>query len=458
MNTLIVLALAAVIILFLGVLNLKNWILPVAIAGFILALGLNLDDWGASRAYFSNMLITDNFSVSFGSLIILSALFVMLLSFHYYKNQDQAPEGIYSIILFSVIGALVMISSGNLVNFFIGLEIMSISLYLLAGSEKKSIASNEAAMKYFLMGSFASAFLLFGIALLFGATGSLYFHDIAQYSITHVGSSPLIFKAGVLLVALGMSFKVGAVPFHFWVPDVYQGSPAIITTFMITAIKVAGFAAFLRLTNDCFPGDNAIWSGTLAIIAASSIIVGNLAAIGQPSAKRMLAYSSIAHTGYLLIAIVCLQANSSSVILFYSYAYVFANLGAFAILIALRESAGNTSLDSLNGLGKLNKLSAIAFTIAMLSLTGIPPLAGFMAKYNLFALAIQHGYLWLVIIAILGSVVSIFYYFRPIINIYMKPADIKSLNLNSISTFTIILITLFSLVLGFIPGWIMSWI
>jgi NADH-quinone oxidoreductase subunit N len=458
MNTLIVLALFAVIILFLAVLNLKNWILPIAIGGLIIAFGLNLDEWGAPRAYFNNMLIIDNFSVSFGSLIMLSSFFVFLLSFNYYKNENKAPEGIYSIILFSIIGALVMISSGNLVNFFIGLEIMSISLYLLAGSEKKSIASNEAAMKYFLMGSFASAFLLFGIALLFGATGSLYFRDIAQYSSAHTGSAPLIFKAGVLLVALGMSFKVGAVPFHFWVPDVYQGSPSLITTFMITAIKVAGFAAFLRLTNDCFPGDNAIWSGTLAIIASLSIIVGNLAAIGQTSAKRMLAYSSIAHTGYLLIAIVCLQTNSSNVILFYSYAYVFANLGAFAILIVLREVSGNTSLESFNGLGKLNKLSAIAFTIAMLSLTGIPPLAGFMAKYNLFTLAIQHGYLWLVIIAILGSVVSIFYYFRPIINIYMKPADRKTISLTNIATLTIILITLFSLVLGFIPGWIMGWI
>jgi NADH-quinone oxidoreductase subunit N len=227
---------------------------------------------------------------------------------------------------------------------------------------------------------------------------------------------------------------------------------------MITAIKVAGFAAFFRLTNDCFPGDNAIWTGTIALIAAASIIVGNLAAIGQSSVKRMLAYSSIAHTGYLLIAITCLQFNSSRVILYYSYAYVFANLAAFAVLIVLREFSGNSSLESFNGLGKLNKLAAITFTIAMFSLTGIPPLAGFMAKYNLFALAIQHGYLWLVIIAILGSVVSIFYYFRPIINIYMKPADLKPISLNYIATFSLFIITLISLIIGFVPGWIMGWI
>jgi NADH-quinone oxidoreductase subunit N len=227
---------------------------------------------------------------------------------------------------------------------------------------------------------------------------------------------------------------------------------------MITSIKVAGFAAFLRLTIDCFPGDNGIWTGSLAIISAMSIIIGNLGAMGQTSVKRMLAYSSIAHTGYLLIALVCLQINSAPVILFYSYAYVFANLAAFAILIVLRDFTGNSSIDSFNGLGKLNTLSAIAFTIAMLSLTGIPPLAGFMAKYNLFTLAIQHGYLWLVIVAILGSVVSIFYYFRPIINIYMKPAEIKTFSLSSIPSITVFLITLFSLVLGFVPGWIMSWI
>ena len=204
MNALIILALSAVILLFLGVMNVKNWILPVALAGIIIAIGLNLDDWGAVRAYFNNMFITDAFSVSFGCLIMLSAFFVLLLSFNYYNKQNKAPEGIYSIILFSLIGALVMIASGNLVNFFIGLEIMSISLYLLAGSEKTSVASNEAAMKYFLMGSFASAFLLFGIALLFGATGSMYFHDIAQYSTTHAGNTPLLFKAGVLLIALGL--------------------------------------------------------------------------------------------------------------------------------------------------------------------------------------------------------------------------------------------------------------
>ena len=457
MNTLIVLATTAVILLFLTVFNLKKWILPVAITGLILALGLNMDEWGAPRTWY-NMIIIDNFSVSFGSLIMLSTLFVFFLSYLYYKNQNKAPEGIYSIILFSVIGALVMISSINLVNFFIGLEIMSISLYLLAGSEKKSIASNEAAMKYFLLGSFASAFLLFGIALLFGATGSLYFKDIALYSNTHIGTSPLMFKAGILLVALGISFKVGAVPFHFWVPDVYQGSPTIITAFMITAIKVAGFAAFLRLTLSCFPGDNAIWTGSIAIIAAASIIIGNLAALGQSSVKRMLAYSSIAHTGYLLIAIVCLQLSSSQVILYYSYAYVFANLAAFAVLIVLREISGNSSIETFNGLGKLNKLSAITFTLAMLSLTGIPPLAGFMGKYNVFALAIQNGYLWLVIIAILGSVISIFYYFRPIISIYMKPSELKEFSLTGIGTLTIVVITLISLIIGFVPGWIMGWI
>jgi NADH-quinone oxidoreductase subunit N len=313
-----------------------------------------------------------------------------------------------------------MVSSGNLAMFFIGLEIMSIALYVLAGSNKNTRAGNEAAMKYFLMGSFASAFLLFGIALLFGASGSLYHKDIYDFALNASGSLPLLYKAGVVLVVIGMAFKIAVAPFHFWAPDVYEGSPTVITTFMISVVKVAGFAAFFRLAQTVFPAALDVWVNTIAILAAISIIVGNFTALFQKDMKRMLAYSSISHTGYVLLAIIAFNEYSANALLLYSIAYVLSNISAFAILIVIRQNGGNSLYDAFNGFGKNNKLLSVCLTIAMLSLTGIPPLAGFIAKYAVFVSALNSGWLWLVLIAILGSVVSIFYYFRPFIYVWFR--------------------------------------
>ena len=227
-------------------------------------------------------------------------------------------------------------------------------------------------------------------------------------------------KAGVLLISIGMAFKVAAVPFHFWAPDVYHGSPTLITSYMITVVKAAGFAAFLRLTITCFGIDTHLWSQTIAVIAALSIVFGNIGALTQTRTKRMLAYSSIAHTGYILIALVAAQKSASAVLLYYSIAYILSNLSAFIVVIMVKKSVGNSTIDSFNGLSKVHPLVAFCTAISFLSLTGIPPLAGFMAKYYVFTSALSYRYIWLVVVAILGSVVSIFYYFRPIINMYMK--------------------------------------
>lgn len=456
MNTILALAVLGVITMFLGVFNRKRLILPVIIAGLLVSLGLAMADWGSAKSWFSNMLISDNFTVAFSSLMIVATFFTALLSVQYYRKESSSLDGIYAIMVFSLLGGLVMIASGNLVSFFIGLEIMSISLYLLAASHKTSAESSEAGMKYFLMGSFASAFLLFGITLMFGASGSMYYQDIASYSITQGSHAPMLFKAGVLLLALGMAFKIGAVPFHFWVPDVYHGSPTIITTFMITVIKAAGFAAFLRLTMMVFPGENVVWNHSLAVISALSIILGNVAAVAQTKVKRMLAYSSIAHTGYILIAVIALQGKAAPVVFYYSIAYILANLAAFGVVIVLRQATGDGSFEAFNGLSKINKLGAFAFAIGMFSLTGIPPLAGFMAKYNVFILALQNNYLWLVIIAIIGSAVSIYYYFRPVINSYMKDPGENAYESISLTSVSLLVLTLLAILVGFIPGWIMS--
>jgi len=453
MNTLIALSVLAVVTLFLGIFNFKRWLLPVIILGLVVALGLNLADWGQVKNYYSNMFFTDNFFVAFGGLMIFSTIIVFLMSVQYYKDETRSLEGIYAILLFSLVGGMIMISSSNLVTFFIGIEIFSISLYLLAGSHRGSHFSNEAAMKYFLMGSFASAFLLFGITLLYGATGSLYNQDISKFINEHSGQIPALLKAGILFVSIGMAFKVAAAPFHFWAPDVYHGSPTLITGYMVTTVKIAGFAAFLRLTQTCFGNDHTIWAYSLAAIAALSIIVGNFGALMQSRIKRMLAYSSIAHTGYILVALVALQTSTSTVFLYYSAAYIISNLAAFMVVIMMKQTLGNTGFESFNGLAKANPLIALSMAVAMLALTGIPPLAGFMGKYLVFASAMEGGYAWLVIIAVVGSIVSIFYYFRPIINMYMKqPEHNEKLVASKLSIGILVFLTLISLVLGLIPG------
>lgn len=457
MNTIIAISILGVITLFLGIFNLKRWLLPVIIVGLVISLGLDIADWGPAKYYFSNMFFTDKFFVSFAGLLILSTIVTFLISAQYYKEETRSLEGIFAIILFSLVGGLIMISSGNLATFFIGLEILSISLYLLAGSHKNSSFSNEAAMKYFLMGSFASAFLLFGIALVYGATGSLYNKDIALFINTNAWNLSSLLKAGVFLISIGMAFKVAAVPFHFWAPDVYHGSPTLITSYMITVVKAAGFAAFLRLTTTCFGLDADLWAQNIAIIAALSIVVGNIGALTQTRTKRMLAYSSIAHTGYILIALVAAQKSASAVLFYYSIAYILSNLSAFIVVIMVKKSVGNSGIDSFNGLAKVNPVVALCAAISFLSLAGIPPLAGFMAKYIVFTSALLQGYIWLVVIAILGSIISIFYYFRPIINMYMKKPDYERIDAPKLSLVVLVILTILTVVIGFVPGLILGW-
>lgn len=422
MNTIIALSVVAVLTLFLGAFNKKKILIPVVLTGLLVSAGFIIADWGYSSSYFGNMLITDNFTNAFNLVMIFSAILVFLLSYQYYRNSERTLEDVFGVTLFSLIGAIVMVTSGNLAMFFIGLEIMSIALYVLAGSNKTSRAGNEAAMKYFLMGSFASAFLLFGIALLYGASGSLYHKDIYDYALNSE-SLPLLYKAGVILLVVGLAFKIAVAPFHFWAPDVYEGSPTFITTFMVSVVKVAGFAAFFRLAQTVFPGATDVWMNTIAILAAVSIIVGNFTAVFQNDIKRMLAYSSISHTGYVLLAIVAFNEYSAMALLLYSVAYVLANVAAFGVLIVLRQNEGGSTYESLNGYGKRNKVLSVGITLAMLSLTGIPPLAGFIAKYAVFVSALNSGWLWLVLIAVLGSVVSIYYYFRPLINVWFKSSE-----------------------------------
>ncbi len=457
MYAIITISIVALIVLFFGAIQKKAPLLPIIYVGLPLAFLLHLLEWNKNIHYYNEMYIADNFSIAFNGVLIFTTLLVFIFAPVYYKPVNRPLEDIYALILFALVGGLIMTGFGNLLMLFVGIETLSLSLYILAGSKKFDPNSNEAAMKYFLTGSFASGFLLFGIALLYGASGSMNLEEIKQYVILHQANMPGMLTIGLILVAIGMSFKIGAAPFHFWAPDVYEGSPTLITTFMATVGKVAAIAAFFRLMQSSFGEVESIWKITLTIFAIATILIGNLSAFYQDNVKRMFAYSGIAHAGYMLIAIIALKQEASGVLLLYSISYTIATITAFAVLILVREETGTFSIKAFDGLSKHNPTEAFAMTIAMLSLAGIPPLVGFAAKYNLFVSAIEQGNLPLVIVAIIGSMISVYYYIRPVIAMYAnEPSATSAIDSSSNYKKQIILAAFLMIVLGLIPGVIVN--
>ena len=452
MKAIIALSILAILNMFFGVKKKKGVLLPLIFFGLLVTMGLNIMDWGTSVHYFNEMFIADNFSIAFSSVLILIGILVFMFAGIYYKGVERPLEDVYALIIFAIIGGIQMASFGNLILFFIGLETLSISFYILAGSKKFDIASNEAAMKYFLTGSFATGFLLFGIALVYGVSGSFNLEAINTYVVSMHGKVPPLFIAGMLLIFIGMFFKIAAVPFHFWSPDVYTGSPTLITAFMTTAGKTASVAAFYRLASVAFVSMHEVLLPTLLFVSVATIVVGNLSAVYQDNLKRMFAYSGVAQSGYILMAIIVLGPKSAGVLLFFTLSYVIATITAFAVLMLIREERGTFFVLAFRGLARNNPIEAAAMAVAMMSLAGIPPLAGFMAKYNLFALTAEGGYIWLVVVAVLGSMVSIFFYFKPIMASYFS----DGLPQHKIETsiyfkVNIIICTALMIILGFIP-------
>jgi len=452
MGALISATVLGMIIMFLGIMEKKKWILPVIILGLIISFGINLTEWNGNHHYFKEMMIVDNFSVAFNGVLIFTSALVFMFSGNYYRRVERPLEDVYSLMLFALAGAVVMTSFSNLVMLFIGIEILSISMYILAGSKKFDLASNEAAVKYFLTGSFATGFLLFGIALIYGSTGSFNLNDIASFTSLNVYSLSSYFRVGLILIMIGLSFKLAVAPFHFWAPDVYHGSPTLITAYMSTVVKIAGIAAFYRLFDICFSNISGLWVNTLLIFSVATILIGNLAGLYQNNMKRLLAYSSIAHAGYMIMGIVAINEMSAGALLLYSASYSIVTIAAFGIIILVREVRHNDDIETFNGLARTNPYMAFTLTIAMLSLTGIPPLAGFTAKYYIFTTAMENGYLWLVIVALLGSAVSAVYYFRPIIAMYLKEGDWPAIPVTTTYRIQLISITILTLLLGLIPS------
>lgn len=397
----------------------KNYLAYVSLLFLILCGIIGIRFWNKGYSYFNRNLILDNFSLFLSFILIIATSFVILLSMKYISLQDANHGEFYSLLLFALSGMMIMVSSSDLLVIFLGLEVLSISSYALAGLRRKDEKSSEAAIKYFLLGSFASAFLIYGLALLYGASHSTEILTIIDYFKSE-RSLTLMALIGLGMVIIGFGFKIAAVPFHMWTPDVYEGAPTPVTAFFSVGPKAVGFAVLLRIFYPYWKvalNSQAIF-WLLWIICVLTMIVGNFVALRQTNVKRILAYSSIAHAGYLLIAILS-QDNTSLV--FYLTVYLFMNIGAFAAVIALsKKDKEYLELEDYAGIGFKYPWIGATFSIFLLSLAGFPPTGGFLAKFYVFVGAVKQGLVPLVIIGVLASLVSVFYYLRVIVYMYMR--------------------------------------
>ncbi|MBB4800641.1 NADH-quinone oxidoreductase subunit N [Flavobacterium nitrogenifigens] len=424
MNTLIAITGLGIFCLLFEILNLRKAIIPITILGLIGVLAINFCEFGTEQSYYNNMIAVSKFSTAFSSLFIVLTIFLVALSHNFYQNHQTKISDYVAIKVFLLAGAVAMVSFGNLAMFFLGIEILSIALYVLAASDRLNIKSNEAGMKYFLMGSFASGIILFGICLIYGAMGTFDISEIHESALS--AELPIWFPIGLILMIIGMLFKVAAVPFHFWAPDVYEGSPALTTALMSTLAKVVAIATLFKLIS----GMNVISSlenqdllhtfeVIVVIISIASMCVGNIMALRQVNVKRMLAFSGISHAGFMLMTLLTVSA-SAGVLLYYTTAYALSGIAAFSVILYVCRDQENEDITNFHGLGKTNPLLAAILTASLLSMAGIPIFSGFFAKLFLFNQTIQAGYIGLVIVAVINSIISVGYYFKLIIAMYSK--------------------------------------
>lgn len=412
--------------------------------------------WGQSLIGFSQMTSLDGYALFLDGLLAIIGIIVVLLTLRYNNDRGIMRGEFYPLLLFSISGMMLMAHAVNLLVVFIAVELLSIPLYVLCGIARPRADSEESSLKYFLLGAFASGFLVYGIALMYGATGSTQLSVIASKITSGTLQNPLYLYAGVGLLLVGLGFKVAAVPFHMWTPDVYAGAPTTVTAFMATATKAAGFAAVLRVFLFGLAPLITTWQPIIAVLAALTMIIGNVIALAQMNLKRMLAYSSIAHAGYVLIGVATGNEMGTIGVLFYLASYAFTTLTAFAVMTLLGTVDGeDQSLEAYAGLIHRKPMAALVMALAMLSLTGIPPTAGFAGKYFLFQAAVASGLVWLAVIGVITSVISAYFYLRVIVTMFMRepgaqPAAFgaSSLARNIAIGFT----ALATLVLGILPA------
>ncbi|MGN6802511.1 MAG: NADH-quinone oxidoreductase subunit N [Ginsengibacter sp.] len=460
MNAIILSALWGVVMMFGGVFFKKStapkyW----AIAGIIIVLAGNLFEF-FGYPFFNvdtkGMLHFDAFGLVFNSVAFICTLIFFLLNGKDFEKIGMHVSEYFCLLFFVLCGLSILSSFNSLLLLFLGIEILSIPLYILTGSEKRNLKGNEASLKYFLMGAFSTGLMLMGIALIYGGNslGSFYI-DAINLGTGHLS---VMIGVGLVLILVAMAFKVSAAPFHFWAPDVYDGAPAVITSFMMTIAKVAAFVAFFRLFATAFGSMHSQWQTLIVIITAATLLIGNVTAVFQISVKRMLAYSSISHAGFMMFTLFALNDTAKEGLLIYTAAYCLATIGILAVIIKMADY----SIEGFNGLGRRQPLLAFTSVIFLLSLTGIPLTAGFTAKFYVLMAAVKDGHqLWLVIFAVICAAISAIYYFRVIQAIYFKE-PVAGINENiQVTPFFEWMLTITAgliILLGILPGLVIDWL
>ncbi len=454
MNAIVLSAIWGVVMMFTSIFGKNNAVVRViAVTGVTALLLVNILEMNGVHFFdvdVKNMLRFDNFSLLFNAIAFAATLIYFLLSGRDIEKVGLNLSEYYALLFFILCGISIASSFNNLLMLFLGIEIISIPLYILTGTDKRNLKSNEASLKYLLMGAFSTGLMLMGITLIYGARGSFDLDAIAAGGTSEI--TPMI-GAGLLLLLFSMAFKVSAAPFHFWTPDVYDGAPTVFTSFMATIVKAAGFIAFIRLFENGFGEMHNQWRLMVAIITAATLFIGNITAVFQQSVKRMLAYSSIAQAGFMMFALVSLNDTAHEGLIFYAAAYSLATIGIFAILIKMKDY----TFEGFNGLAKHQPVLAATNTIFLLSLAGIPATAGFWAKFYMLAAAVREGHvLWLVIVGVICAAISIYYYFRVIQAMYFKEGDAQEMEISPVFKGLLISIAAVVVLLGIFPEWLID--
>lgn len=460
MNAIILSAIWGIVMMFSGVF-IKSKTTPkyLAIAGIILLFIANAIELKSGVSFFKlnvhDMLHMGSFNLTFIAIALGCTLVYFLLSGNELEKIGPHVGEYFALIFFVLCGVSLVSTFNTLLFLFIGIEIMSIPLYILTGSDKRNLRSTEAALKYFLMGAFSTGIMLMGIAFIYGGTPN------ASFFIDHIqmgtGKMPVMIAVGMVFLLVSMAFKVSAAPFHFWTPDVYDGAPAVVTSFMSTIVKAGGFFAFVRLFENAFGNVQSQWQNMIVVIIVATLLIGNVTAVFQQSVKRMLAYSSIAQAGFMLFALFALNQKAEDGLLLYSAAYSLATIGIFAILIKLEDY----TVDGFRGLAKQQPLLAFTGTIFLFSLTGIPLTAGFQAKFYMLMAAVENGHqFWIVIVAVLFAAISAYYYFRVVQAMYFKESTGELALTGPITTsfkFMLVATAILIIVLGIYPEFVIGW-
>lgn len=463
MNAIILTAVWGVVMMLAGAfINSKAVAKYLAYAGMAILLFVTAYELKTHEPFFAidvkDMMRFDSYNLTFLVVMFFCVLLYFLLSSRDIERVGNHPFEYFALIFFILCGIGLVATFNTLLILFIGIEIISIPLYILTGSDKRNLKSNEASLKYFLMGSMSTGIMLMGIAFLYGGNdaGSFFLGKLNM----GIGKMPALTAAGLIMLLVSMSFKVSAAPFHFWTPDVYDGAPTVFTSFMASVVKAASFFAFVRLFENAFGTIQDQWQKLIVIITAATLLIGNLTAVFQQSVKRMLAYSSIAQAGFMLFALFALNDRGKEGLVLYAAAYSIATIGFFAILVRMKDF----TIDGFNGLAKTQPLMALTATIFLLSLTGIPLTAGFQAKFYMLLAAVKNGgQMWLVIFAVLCAAISAYYYFRVIQAMYFKGADannevVDKADITSGYKILLVVAAALIIILGIKPDIIIDWL